>query len=78
MWEHLIFDCASGLSLEVKNNVFVAWGCEQHNCGSTNFIVVVDLAKNIMFAGIREEDKVTSFSEGPELPQELLKWSNGN
>lgn len=62
--------------IEVKNNVFVATGCQAHNCGSTNFIIVVDLIKNKMFAGIREEEKVKTYAEDEVNPPQLNDWVN--
>jgi hypothetical protein len=62
--------------IEVKNNVFVASGCQAHNCSSTNFIIVVDLTKNKMYAGIREEEKVKTYSEDGTNPPQLNDWAN--
>lgn len=59
----------------IENNIFVAWGCQQHNCGSTNFIIVVNLQKNVMYAGIREEGQIETYSEDENtLPKQLLEW----
>lgn len=64
--------------IEIKNNVFVAKGCETHNCSSTNFIIVVNFTKNILYAGVREEDKVKTYSEDGSMPEQLNEWAKGN
>lgn len=64
--------------MEFSNNVFVASGCQAHNCGSTNFIVVVDFSKNVMYAGIREEEKVKTYSEDGSNPPKIIEWANRN
>jgi hypothetical protein len=60
--------------MEVKGDIFTAEACMAHNCGSTNFIVVVDLANDKMYAGIRENDKVKLYGEDEDHPQELKDW----
>jgi flagellar biosynthesis component FlhA len=64
--------------IKIKDNIFVASGCQAHNCGSTNFIIVVDLSKNVMLAGVREEDQVKTYSEDGSSCQQLLEWANRN
>jgi hypothetical protein len=64
--------------IEIKNNIFVAKGCETHNCSSTNFIIVVNFTKNILYAGIREEDNVKTYSEDGSIPEPLNEWAKGN
>ncbi len=64
--------------IQVNNNIFVASACEAHNCDNTNFIIVADLSKNIMYAGIREEGKVTKYAEDGGSNAELNKWAEGN
>ncbi|WP_231459220.1 hypothetical protein [Pedobacter sp. Leaf132] len=49
--------------IEIKNSMFSAWGCQQHNCSNTNFIIVVDFKKNVVYVGIREEENVKIYSE---------------
>ena len=64
--------------MEFSNNIFVAFGCQAHNCGSTNFIIVVDFSENLMYAGIREDDIVKTYSEdGSTLPK-VIEWANEN
>lgn len=64
--------------MEVRNNLFVASACMAHNCGSTNFIIVVDLSKDVLYAGIREDDKVTRYAEDGGGNSELENWATGN
>jgi len=59
-----------------KNNAIIA-ACEAHNCDATNFIVVADMEKEILFAGIREVGKVQVFSEKSNIKnEELEKWAD--
>lgn len=64
--------------MEVSEKQFVASACEAHNCGATNFIVVIDFEKNVMFAGIREEDNVETYSEDGTYPQVMMSWREGD
>ena len=64
--------------IEIKNNIFVASGCQTHNCSSTNFIIVVDLSKKVIYAGIREEEKVKLYAEDGSSNQELNNWAANN
>ncbi len=64
--------------MEFKNEVFVASGCQAHNCGSTNFIVVYDFTGNVMNAGIREEDKVKIYTENNSESPKINEWAKGN
>lgn len=64
--------------IEVNNDIFVASGCQQHNCGNTNFIIVVDFSKDVLYAGIREEQVVKVYSEDGSSNSEIIKWGNDN
>ena len=64
--------------MEFSNNIFVASGCQAHNCNSTNFIIVVDFSENIMYVGIREEDKAKTYSEDGSNSPKVIEWSNIN
>jgi hypothetical protein len=64
--------------IEVKDDVFAAKACMAHNCGSTNFIVVVNLASDKMYAGIREDDKVKLYGEDENHPAALKDWEKNN
>jgi hypothetical protein len=60
--------------MEFVNNVFVASGCQAHICSSTNFIIVVDFSKNVMYAGIREEGEVKTYSEDGSNSLKVSEW----
>ncbi len=62
----------------VENNMFDASGCEQHNCGNTNFIIVVDLEKNILYIGYRVESEILKFGEDQNYPKLILDWEKEN
>ncbi len=62
----------------VAGGQFVAAGCQQHNCAGTNFIIVVDFSKDVLYAGIREEGAVKTYSEDGSTNNEIEKWAAGN
>jgi len=64
--------------MEFANNIFVASGCQAHFCGSTNFIIVVDFSNNVMYAGIRKEYNVKTYSEDGSNSSKVSEWANGN
>lgn len=64
--------------IEFENNIFVASACQAHNCASTNFIITVDFTNNVMYAGIREEDKVKIYSEDGSRSIIVSDWANEN
>jgi len=64
--------------MNVDNNTFVAIGCQAHNCDATNFIIVVDFSKNLMYVGIKEEDEIKTYSEDGSYSPEVNEWVNGN
>ena len=75
-YQYMIKTWAVEIPIEIKNNLFVASGCEQHNCGATNFIIVYDFAKNNLSVGVREEDKVKTYSEDGSNSPRVLQWVN--
>ncbi|OPC00742.1 hypothetical protein BAS10_00455 [Elizabethkingia meningoseptica] len=64
--------------ISVKNNILTAEGCEQHNCGDTNFIIVIDLERDKLSVGYREEKNVIMFREGETLPKEIEEWKSSS
>ena len=64
--------------IEIKGNILQAWGCQQHNCDRTNFIIVVDFIKNVVYVGIRRNEIVKSYSEDGSTNAEINKWANRN
>lgn len=65
------------LPIIIANNYFIAEACKAHECGFTEFIIVVDLTKDVLYVGIREkEDKIQTFSEdGSPDPEPIRHWS---
>ncbi|WP_337039525.1 hypothetical protein [Elizabethkingia anophelis] len=64
--------------ISVKNNILTAEGCEQHNCDSTNFIMVIDLERDILYVGYKVENDIYKFGEEPNYPLLILNWEKGN
>lgn len=64
--------------MEYSNDVFTASACQAHNCGATNFIIVYDFSKNVMYAGIREEEKVKTYAEDGSTNSKITEWEKGN
>jgi hypothetical protein len=62
----------------VENNMFDASGCEQHNCDMTNFIIVVDIEKDILYVGYRVENEIYKFGENQNYPTLILDWEKAN
>jgi hypothetical protein len=61
--------------IKIKNNILVASACEAHNCDNTNFMIAIDIANNLMYAGIREGQNAKLYYEMQnEPPQPLLDW----
>ena len=75
-YNFLVHTWATENPIEVRNNIFIASGCQAHNCGSTNFIIVVDFRKNVLYTGIREEEKVKIYAEDGSSNKELNSWAN--
>ncbi|WP_316787072.1 hypothetical protein [Pedobacter frigiditerrae] len=61
--------------IEVKNNIFKAWGCKQHFCDRTNFIIVVDFKKNVIYVGIRDNENVKVYSKDGSINIEVNNWA---
>ncbi|MCT4318804.1 hypothetical protein [Elizabethkingia anophelis] len=64
--------------ISVKNNILTAEGCEQHNCDSTNFIIVIDLERDILYVGYKVENDIYKFGEEQNYPLLILNWEKGN
>jgi hypothetical protein len=63
--------------IEIKNNNFVAKACESPNCGWTDFIIVYNISNNVMSVGIRNEKKVSIFSEKTKDSELINEWAQG-
>lgn len=57
-----------------SGNVFIAKGCQAHNCNMTNFIIVYDFTNNVMYAGIRKEGWDKTFSEDDGVSPKVIEW----
>jgi len=62
--------------MEFTNNIFVASACQAHACAYTEFIIVYDFSNNVMYAGIREEGKVKTYSEDGSNSPIVNEWEN--
>lgn len=66
------------MPMQFSDNIFVAEGCQAHNCGSTNFILVYNFNNNVLYAGIREEEYVKTFSEDGGFSTKIIDWENND
>ena len=64
------------IPIKLKGNTFIAWGCQQHNCSNTNFTIIVDFTKNVLYVGIREEENLKIYSEDGSKNIEVTNWAN--
>lgn len=62
----------------VENDILEAGGCEAHNCDMTNFIIVVDLKKDVLYVGYMIEEDIKKFGETNDFPKQLLQWEQEN
>lgn len=69
---------ATEMPMQFSDNIFVAEGCQAHNCGSTNFILVYNFNNNVLYAGIREEEYVKTFSEDGGFSTKIIDWENND
>lgn len=58
----------------MSNGVFIAEACMQHNCGATNFIIVADIGRDKLYAGICEEGKVKTYGEDTVRMPQIRSW----
>lgn len=64
---------------ECNDNVLIATGCQAHNCNYTNFIIAIDMQRDILHVGILNEKRGFLYSENPLLlPQKILQWKAAN
>ena len=60
----------------INNNFFIAEGCKAHVGPETNFIIIVDLTKDVLHIGIRENLKIQIFSEdNSPQPEAFKNWA---
>lgn len=70
--------CCTYTPSEIIGNFYKLFTCETHNCGASNYIILADLAINIVYVGIRKDDKVRTYSENGKNCTLLSEWANGN
>lgn len=63
--------CIVESPVEVEGSIVSASGCEAHNCGASNFIVIADLEANVLYAGVRKNNDVKTFSENGKTIKQL-------
>lgn len=65
--------------IEVDNNVLYAWAMQTHSGGDPSAVIMADISKGVLYAGIRENGKTKIYSEdGSEAPKKLQDWSKEN
>jgi len=63
------------IPIVIENNFFIAEGCRPHECPETNFIIIVDLTKDVLYVGIRDNLKIQIFSEDKSpQPEQFKNW----
>lgn len=63
----------------LDNDIFASNTCQQHNCYYTNYIIVADIKNNLIYVGIRKEEKVQLYYEDESnTPKVLFDWANNN
>ena len=63
--------------MELNNGIFTAAACKEHSCTITDFIIVVDIARNSVYAGVREEGEIELYSEdSSKPPKQIDDWVN--
>jgi hypothetical protein len=65
---------ATEMPIQFSDNIFVAEGCQAHNCGATKFIIVYNFNNNVIYAGIREEEYAKTFSEDGSFSTKIINW----
>ena len=66
--------CGVENPIEVKDGIFTATACQQHNCADTNFILVINIPGGTVYAGIRENGKVTLYPSGTTGIPQITNW----
>ena len=65
----------------IQDGIFIAKGCAQRNCDDTNFVVMMDIANDKIFAGVKIEGVTEVFAENSSNIIPLEQWrsqNNGN
>lgn len=62
--------------IEVEDFTFKAYSYQQHNCDNVNFIIVVDLRKDVVYVGVKENDSVKVYSEDGSDNSTVREWGD--
>jgi hypothetical protein len=73
-YNFLIETWAVETPIKIYNSTFIARACEAHNCGSTNFIIVYNFSNKTMSIGVREEKKISIYSESEKNSPIIADW----
>jgi|SRR5690554_1652445 len=60
--------------IEINENFFISEACQKHNCYNTNFIIIYNYEKDIIEIGIREDMKISVYSDGVKKSNILTDW----
>jgi hypothetical protein len=60
--------------IEVEDLTVKAYGCQPHNCENINFITVVDLGKDVVYVGVKENDNLKIYSEDGSSNLRIIEW----
>jgi hypothetical protein len=62
--------------IEIKDSLFYAWAMQENSGGDPSAVVMADINKDCLFVGIRDQGKVSLYSESDALyPERLVAWS---
>lgn len=70
-YKYLIKTWAVEIPIKCNENTFVAFACEAHNCGVTDFIIIIDFLNDKLYVKIRKNKKVKIYSEDNNIPYEI-------
>ena len=73
-YEFLMENRGPETPIKYSNGVFVLWVCKAHDCNLTNFIIVYDFSIDVMYAGIRENGQVETYSENGKTSPIVTEW----
>lgn len=62
--------------IKIKDDFFIANGCQQHNCGFRNFTIIYDFSKDIMNVGINDDGERYTCTENGVKTSMTIKWEN--
>lgn len=62
--------------IEISNGFLYAWAMQAHSGGETSTVLMADIDKNVLYVGIRKDNKEKIYSEdGSDAPQKLKDWT---